>query len=67
MKTNQTFAGYSITSDNSYNIAIDGFGAGPNSIFVNTTIAKSANNTNGVILLLNYNHYNRQFIIEPRD
>lgn len=46
---NKTFAGYNITSTTSYNIALDGFGAGTNYTYVNTTIAHSANNTNEAI------------------
>jgi hypothetical protein len=46
---NKTFAAYTITSNTSYNIALDGFGAGANYTYVNYTIAHSANNTNEAI------------------
>lgn len=46
---NKTFAAYSITSNTSYNIALDGFGAGVNYTYVNYTIAHSANNTNEAV------------------
>ncbi|MFS8159890.1 MAG: hypothetical protein ACMG6E_06710 [Candidatus Roizmanbacteria bacterium] len=46
MQANKTFTPYNLTSNSSYNIALDGFGAGTNYTFVNSTIAKAANNTN---------------------
>jgi hypothetical protein len=46
IKVNKTFAGYNITSATAYNVAVDGFGAGSNYTFVNTTLAHATNNTN---------------------
>jgi hypothetical protein len=51
MKAGKTFGGYTIVSNSSYNIAIDGFGT-TNTTYVNYTIAHSANNTNEAIYAL---------------
>lgn len=45
IKSNKTFGGYSIASNSSYTVSLDGFGAS-NYTWVNYTIAHSANNTN---------------------